>query len=327
MKVLVTGGAGFIGSNVVDGFIAHGDQVVVVDDLSTGFRDNVHPDAKFYQVDIRQSDLSEIFQREKPELVDHHAAQIDVRKSVVDPVFDAQVNVLGSLNVIQQCVRHGVKKVIYASTGGAVYGEPEYLPADERHPVRPLCQYGITKHTVEHYLYLYGHNYGLNYTVLRYPNVYGPRQDPHGEAGVVAIFTEALFQGRRPSIFGDGTHSRDYVFVGDIVAANLLAIHKGGGKILNLGWGREVSVNEILAALKKHLDSNLEPNYQPERLGEIHHICLDSSRARKELGWEPSVELDEGIGETIDYYRRHRVERHRVERHRVERHRVETEER
>jgi UDP-glucose 4-epimerase len=308
MKILVTGGAGFIGSNVVDSFIARGHEVVVVDDLSTGFHDNLNSDATFYQIDIRHSDLAEVFDREKPEVVNHHAAQIDVRKSVADPLFDAQVNVLGSLNLIQQCVLHGVKKIIYASTGGAVYGEPEYLPADERHPVRPLCQYGITKHTVEHYLYLYGHNYGLNYTILRYPNVYGPRQDPHGEAGVVAIFTDALFDGRRPTIFGDGSHTRDYVFVGDIVAANLLAIHKGDGQILNLGWGREVSVNEILASLKKHLDSDLDPIYQPERLGEIHRICLDSSRASKVLGWEPRVDLDEGIRRTVSYYRQRQVE-------------------
>jgi UDP-glucose 4-epimerase len=303
MKILVTGGAGFIGSNIADGFIAHGHEVVVVDDLSTGFSRNVPPQATFYQVDIRQDALREVFRKEKPDVVDHHAAQIDVRKSVDDPMYDAQVNILGSLNLIQQCVHHGVRKVIYASTGGAVYGEPARLPVDETHAIQPECQYGISKHTVEHYLHLYQHNYGLHYTVLRYPNVYGPRQDPHGEAGVVAIFTEALFAGQRPVIFGDGSHTRDYVFVGDIVKANLLALKGGQDRILNLGWGREVSVNDIYAALKKHLDVKTDPVYAEERLGEIHRICLDSSRAQQELGWRPEVELDEGIRRTVEYYR------------------------
>ncbi len=305
MKILVTGGAGFIGSNVADGFIAQGHQVVVVDNLSSGYARNVPGQAVFHQLDIGDARLEEVFRKERPDMVDHHAAQIDVRKSVEDPMYDARVNVLGSLNVIQQCVRHGVKKIIYASTGGAVYGEPEYLPADERHPVRPLCQYGVTKHTVEHYLYLYRHHYGLDYTVLRYPNVYGPRQDPLGEAGVVAIFTEALMHGRRPTIYGDGTHTRDYVFVGDIVAANILALQHGGGMILNLGWGREISVNDIFETLKKDLSSDVEPIYGEERLGEIHRICLDSSRAREVLGWKPEVDLDQGIGRTVRYYREH----------------------
>jgi UDP-glucose 4-epimerase len=303
MKILVTGGAGFIGSNVADGFIAHGHEVVVVDDLSTGFSRNIPPQATFYQVDIRQDALGEVFRKEKPDVVDHHAAQIDVRKSVDDPMYDAQVNILGTLNLIQQCVHYGVKKVIYASTGGAVYGEPTRLPVDETQAIQPLCQYGISKHTVEHYLYLYQHNYGLHYTVLRYPNVYGPRQDPHGEAGVVAIFTEAMFAGRRPTIFGDGSHTRDYVFVGDIVKANLLALERGQDRIVNLGWGREISVNDIYAALKKHLGVSTDPVYAEERLGEIHRVCLDSSMAQKELNWRPEVGLDEGIRRTVEYYR------------------------
>ncbi len=306
MKILVTGGAGFIASNIVDRLIAEGYEVVIVDDLSTGFRENINPAATFYQLDIRDPGLAEVFEKEKPDLVDHHAAQIDVRKSVTDPVFDAQVNVLGSLNLLQLCAKHDIKKVIYASTGGAVYGEPESLPADESHSIHPLCPYGITKHTVEHYLYLYRYNHGLNYTILRYPNVYGPRQDPLGEAGVVAIFTEALFAGRRPTIYGDGTHTRDYVFVGDVVEANLLAIKRGDGQIMNLGWGQEISVNQIFAALKKHLATEIEPIYAQERLGEIHRICLDSAKAQKELGWKPQVNLDEGIQRTVEYYRRRR---------------------
>jgi len=308
MKVLVTGGAGFIGSNIADRLIVEGHEVVIVDDLSTGFRENVHPKATFYRLDIRDPGLAEIFEKEKPEMVNHHAAQIDVRKSVEDPMFDAQVNVLGSINLIQLCAVYGIKKVIYASTGGAIYGEPEYLPADEDHPIRPLSQYGITKHIVEHYLYLYRYNYHLNYTILRYPNVYGPRQDPHGEAGVVAIFTEALFRGKRPTIYGDGTHTRDYVFVGDIVEANLLAMERGDGQVMNLGWGWEVSVNEIFGTLKNHLATDIEPLYVPERLGEIHRICLDSTKAQKELGWKPQVDLDEGIQRTVEYYSKRQSE-------------------
>jgi UDP-glucose 4-epimerase len=280
----------------------------VVDDLSTGFKENINPKAAFHQVDIRTAQLGDVIASEKPDLVDHHAAQIDVRKSVVDPVYDAQVNVLGSLNLLQLCVKHEVKKVVYASTGGAVYGEPDYFPADEKHPIRPLCQYGVTKHTVEHYLYLYMKNYGLPFTILRYPNVYGPRQDPLGEAGVVAIFTEALLQGKRPTIYGDGTHTRDYVYVGDIVAANLLAAERGEGEIVNLGWGREISVNRIFSTLQKHLAPRIEPIYAEERLGEIHRICLDASRASKVLGWEPRVDLDEGIQRTVAHYRRQRGE-------------------
>ena len=303
VKVLVTGGAGFIGSNVADRLIAEGHDVVIVDDLSTGYQKNVNSQATFYQLDIRDSGLAEVFEKEKPDLVNHHAAQIDVRKSVENPMFDAQVNVLGSLNLLQLCVEHKIKKMIYASTGGAIYGEPEYLPADENHPIQPLCQYGVTKHTVEHYLYLYHRNYNLHYTVLRYPNVYGPRQDPQGEAGVVAIFTEALFQGRHPTIYGDGNHTRDYVFVGDIVEANLLAMERGDGQVMNLGWGREISVNEIFATLRRHLALEIAPVYAQERLGEIHRICLDGTKAQEELGWKPLVELDQGIERTIEYYR------------------------
>jgi UDP-glucose 4-epimerase len=306
MKILVTGGAGFIGSNVADGLIAKGHEVVVVDDLSTGFQENINSESTFYRLDIREVDLAEVFEKEKPDVICHHAAQIDVRKSLTDPIFDAQVNVLGSLNLLEQCVKHEIAKVVYASTGGAIYGEPEYLPADEQHPIRPLSQYGVTKHIVEHYLYLYGKNYGLNYTILRYPNVYGPRQDPLGEAGVVAIFTEALLQGKQPVIYGDGSHTRDYVYVGDVVEANLLALDRGEGEIVNLGWGSEISVNQIFDALKKHTAQKVEAIHAPERLGEIHRICLDAAKAKDVLGWEPRVGLDEGIQKTVEFYRKNR---------------------
>ncbi len=213
MKVLVTGGAGFIGSNVVDLFIENGYEVVVVDDLSTGRASNLNPAAKFYQVDIRSPQIDEIFAAERPDYVDHHAAQMNVRRSIKEPLFDAEVNVVGSLNLIEAAKRYGVKRFVYISTGGAVFGEPVYLPCDENHPINPICQYGASKHTVEHYLYMYQVNYGLPYTVLRYPNVYGPRQDPRGEAGVIAIFTGQMLNGEPVVINGDGEQERDYVYV------------------------------------------------------------------------------------------------------------------
>ncbi len=221
-KILVTGGAGFIGSNVVDALLDNEHEVVVLDDLSTGFSENINPKVTFYNTDIRDEDkVRKIFESEKPDFVNHHAAQMDVRKSVQDPIFDAQCNILGSLNLILQSIRVGVQKFIYISTGGAVYGEPQYLPVDEQHPINPISQYGISKHTVEHYLYSYNVNYGLKYTVLRYPNVYGPRQNPHGEAGVIAIFTQKMLDNQQPTIFGDGSQTRDYTFVEDIVDGTL----------------------------------------------------------------------------------------------------------
>ena len=304
MKFLVTGGAGFIGSNVVDGLIEAGYEVVVVDNLITGKRENVNPKARFYRVDITSPDLEEVFERERPDYVNHHAAQMNVRKSVDDPMYDARVNVLGSVNLLELCRRYEVKKVIYASTGGAVYGEPLYLPVDEDHPVNPLSPYGVTKHTVEHYLYFYGANYGLRYTILRYPNIYGPRQDPHGEAGVVAIFTEKMLRNERPTIFGDGTQTRDYVYVGDVVTANLLAIDKGDGEIYNVGTGVETSVNELFEFLREAVGVDLEPIYGERRLGEVYRIAITNDKIYRDFGWKPQTPLKEGLFKTIEYYRR-----------------------
>ncbi|HXJ69768.1 MAG TPA: NAD-dependent epimerase/dehydratase family protein, partial [Verrucomicrobiae bacterium] len=230
MRILVTGGAGFIGSNVVDRFVELGHDVAVFDDLSTGFRDFVHREARLFQGDLADAAaVDRCIGTFEPDLVDHHAAQIDVRKSVSDPVWDARVNILGSIGLLQACTRHGVKKVVYASTGGALYGEGRRLPASEDHPVNPESPYGASKHTVEHYLHLWKLLYGLDYTVLRYPNVYGPRQNPHGEAGVNAIFIGAMLDGKRPRIFGDGNAVRDYLYVSDVVDANVLALDKGSG--------------------------------------------------------------------------------------------------
>ena len=303
MKFLVTGGAGFIGSNIVDRLISEGNQVVVVDDLSTGKESNLNTEARFYKMDIRNPELASIFETEKPSYVCHHAAQVSVVRSTREPILDARLNIEGSLNVIELSRKHGVKKIIYASTGGALYGEPEYLPADENHPINPLTPYGASKHAVEHYLYLYGVNYGLDYTILRYANVYGPRQDPHGEAGVVAIFTQKMMDGDRPIIFGDGTATRDYVYVGDVVEANILALSKGSKGFYNVASNKETTVNEIFHFLKAESDFQLAPLHEAKRVGEVQRIFLTNDKAKEELGWYPTVELEEGIKRTVEYYR------------------------
>jgi UDP-glucose 4-epimerase len=303
-KVLVTGGAGFIGSHVVDLFVSQGYEVVIVDDLSTGRASNLNPAAKFYQLDIRDPKLRDVFEAERPDFISHHAAQMDVRRSVAQPLFDAHVNILGSINMIECAKEFGVKHFVYISTGGAVYGEPVKLPCDESHPIDPICQYGASKHTVEHYLYMYHVNYGLNYTVLRYPNVFGPRQDPHGEAGVVAIFTGKMLDREQVIINGDGEQTRDFVYVGDCARANLLAItveHQAG--IYNLGWGLPTSINQIFSTLAKVTDYPHAVQYGPAKVGETRHIYLDASKAKRELGWTPTATLEEGLQETVNYFK------------------------
>jgi UDP-glucose 4-epimerase len=302
--VLVTGGAGFIGSHVVDGLIAAGHQVWIVDNQSTGSRRNVNPAATFYEADIRSPELAEIFDAARPEIVDHHAAHAEVRESVDDPVYDADVNVLGSINLFQQCVRTGVRKVIFISSGGAVYGEPQALPCAEDHPILPLSPYGASKAAVELYLFLYKQTYGLDYTVLRYANVYGPRQDMLAEEGrVVAIFSQLMLAGRQPTINGDGEQQRDFLHVADAVAANLLALERGSGQAYNLGVGRPTSVNQLFALLKGLTSFAGEAAYGPARPGEVYRIFLDSSKAGRELGWEPRIGLEEGLRDTVRYFR------------------------
>jgi UDP-glucose 4-epimerase len=303
-KILVTGGAGFIGSHVVDLFVSHGYEVVILDDLSTGRASNLNPAAKFYQMDIRDPKIREVFEIERPDFVSHHAAQMDVRRSVAQPLFDADVNILGSINLIECAREFNVRHFVYISTGGAVYGEPETLPCDEMHPINPICQYGASKHTVEHYLYMYNVNYGLQYTVLRYPNVFGPRQDPHGEAGVVAIFTGKMLDNEPVTINGDGEQTRDFVFVRDCARANLLAVsvdHAPG--IYNIGWGRPTSINEIFTNLAKITGYTQPVSNGPAKVGETRHIYLDASKANRDLAWSPTLSLEEGLRETVEYFR------------------------
>jgi UDP-glucose 4-epimerase len=306
MKALVTGGAGFIGSHVVDLYVEHGLDVVVVDNLSTGRLSNLNPSARFYQVDIRSPELSEVFQIERPDIVNHHAAQMNVRRSVEQPIFDADVNIVGSLKLIEQAKAFDVKRFVYISTGGAVYGEPVYLPCDETHPINPVCQYGASKHTVEHYLYMYQVNYGLEYTVLRYPNVYGPRQDPNGEAGVIAIFTGQMLRDQSVTINGDGEQQRDYVHVRDCAQANLMAItmpHES--TIFNLGSGIGTSVNQIFSKLAEITGYAQKPHHGPAKLGETRHIYLSSAKIHRELGWSPAVSFEQGLADTVGYFQEH----------------------
>ena len=303
-KILVTGGAGFIGSNVADRFISCGHKVVIIDNLSTGFRENIHPKAKFFKLDIKSKKIEQIYKEEKIEVLCHHAAQIDVRKSVEDPIFDAKVNIEGTLNLLNNCVKYKTKKVIFASTGGALYGEQDYFPADEDHPERPLSPYGITKLAIEKYLYFYKETYGINYISLRYANVYGPRQNPWGEAGVVAIFTQRLLSGKKAIINGDGKQTRDYVFVEDVVDANLLALNYPQSDAFNIGTGIETDVNTIFNLLKEKIGSKQKEIHAPEKPGEQRRSVLDYSRAKKLLGWSPKYSLEEGIEETVKYYKK-----------------------
>lgn len=303
MRILVTGGAGFIGSHVVDAYIEAGHHVAVVDNLSTGRRENLNPAATFYEVDIRSEALLEVFKQEQPEVVNHHAAQVAVLRSMREPGFDADVNILGSLNLLECARRTGVRKIIFISSGGAIYGEPRYLPCDEEHPIFPLSPYGASKAAFEKYLYLYKRSYGMDYTVLRYGNVYGPRQDPFGEAGVIAIFAQRMLSGTPPVINGSGEQERDFVFVRDVVQASLLALGKGSGREYNLGTGKGFSVNEVAAHLQKLTGYTGEILHGPAKEGEVFRIYLDVARARDELGWLAQVSLAEGLAQTVAFFK------------------------
>lgn len=303
-RVPVTGGAGFIGSHIVDALIEVGHEVIVVDDLCTGRRRNVNPKGKFCQVDIRSQELRSIFEHERPEYVNHHAAQIDVCHSVDNPLHDASVNLLGCINLLECCRKYGVKKIIYASTGGAVYGEPEYLPCDEGHPVCPLSPYGVSKYAVELYLRLYGQNYGLNYTIHRYSNVYGPRQDPFGEAGVVAIFSLQMLMGEQVTINGSGEQEKDFLYIEDCVKGNLLSMENGNDQVYNLGTGKGTSINHLFEETRRLTGYSRHPVHGPPKPGGVFRICLDADKAKKELEWCPTVRLQEGLERTLTYFQR-----------------------
>jgi UDP-glucose 4-epimerase len=304
MKVMVTGGAGFIGSHVVDACLAAGHAVVVVDDLSSGNRGNVNPQATLCVADLRdRAALERVFAAERPQAICHLAAKANVRESMLEPVLYAEVNVIGSLNLLELARRHGCQKCIYTSTGGAVYGEPDYLPVDENHPINPLDPYGASKHHVEHYLRIYRTHYNLDYTVLRYANVYGPRQNPYGEAGVVAIFAAQMLNGGAPVIYGSGEQERDFVYVADIARANVLALARGGGEILNIGSGVATSINGIFDQLKEITGSACVKSHGPAKAGEVYRVYLTSARAEAVLGWRPTVSLREGLSQTVAYFR------------------------
>ncbi len=303
MKILVTGGAGFIASQIADAFIENGHDVFIIDDLSTGFEKNVNPKATFIKANIKDKNLSNLFEKEKFDVVDHHAAQMDVRRSVADPEFDANTNILGTINLLQNAVKYRVKKFIFASTGGAVYGEQEYFPADEKHPTSPLSPYGISKLTVEKYLYFYNAQYGLNYSILRYANIYGPRQNPFGEAGVVAIFSTKLLKGEQPVINGTGEQTRDYVFVKDVVKANLLVLNDKNSDIYNVGTGIETNVNQVFNTLNKIVGKGQVEKHGPAAPGEQMRSVITSEKIFNKFNWKPSTKFEDGLKVTVDFFK------------------------
>ena len=299
----MTGGAGFIASHVSDAYIAAGHEVVIVDDLSSGKRANLPAAAKFYHADIRTPEAREIIRNERPQVLSLHAAQIDVRRSVADPAFDASVNVLGMINMLEGAREVGVEKVVFASSGGATYGEQNQFPAPETHPHDPLSPYGITKAAGEHYLFYYQALYGMPYVALRYANVYGPRQDPHGEAGVVAIFTERLLANQPPTINGDGKQTRDYVFVGDVVRANLAALQRPYVGSVNIGTGVETDVTTLYTHLRVLTGSPHPAQHGPAKAGEQRRSVIAADRAAEVLGWKPEISLEEGLRRTVEFFR------------------------
>lgn len=304
MKILVTGGAGFIGSHIVDRFVQEGFEVVVADNLSTGSRANVNRAAKFYRADIRGRWLERVFRRERPAVVCHHAAQMDVRRSVLEPIFDAETNIIGTLNVLQHALKYGARKVIFASSGGAVYGEPLGGPPSETHPVRPSSPYGISKSVGDEYLRYFYEAGGLEFVSLRYANVYGPRQNPLGEAGVVGIFARKMLMGEQPIINGNGRQSRDFIYVDDVVEANMGALHKNAHGIYNVGTGKETSINELFGVLAGLINPSCREVHGPAKKGEQLSSSLDSAKIHRELDWEPKVPLKEGLAKTVEFYRR-----------------------
>lgn len=302
MKVLVTGGAGFIGSHVVDALLQAGIAAAVLDDLSAGRSENLPPEVALYREDIRSAACGEILAREKPECVIHHAAQVSVAKSLADPDADASVNIAGTINLLEHCRRRGVRKIIYASSA-AVYGDPERLPLTEEAACRPLSPYGVSKSAAEHYLAVYAANYGIRFTVLRYANIYGPRQARDGEGGVITIFTDDLLAGRNLTIYGDGQQTRDFIYVGDAAAANVLALTRGDNAVFNIGSGRSITLNRLAAELGEAAGIRPGIDYRRPRPGDIRHSCLANGKAAAGLGWQPRTDLAEGLRRTVRSFR------------------------
>jgi UDP-glucose 4-epimerase len=301
LKVLVTGGAGFIGSHLVDALLERGDEVLVLDDLSTGDRANLNPGPRFFELDIRDRAAADLVRSEKPDAIAHLAAQMSVSRSVREPVFDGEVNVLGSLNVAMAAVDAG-SRIVFSSTGGALYGDAETIPTPETAPAWPVSPYGIAKLAFEHYLFGFRAQYGLSYLALRYANVYGPRQNPHGEAGVVAIFCEGMLGKRKYTINGPGTDTRDYVYVDDVVAANLLALDSDVCDHLNVGTGRQADTNTIHRLVAERLGKPPDAEHGPARPGDLRASALDAAKIEATLGWKPKVDLEEGIARTVDWF-------------------------
>ena len=309
MTILVTGGAGFIGSHVADTLLDEGHEVHVLDDLSTGRRWKVPEAAPLFEHDIRSDGAAALLAEHQYDCLVHHAAQMNVRKSVEDPSFDADVNIRGLLNLMETGLDHGLQKVIFASTGGAIYGEPEYTPQDEDHPLRPLSPYGVAKLASEKYLHYYQTQYDLDAVSLRYANIYGPRQNPHGEAGVVAIFTKEMLGGGQPVINGPGEQTRDYVYVGDVVRANLAALAYDGSGVFNVGTGRETGVNVLFRLLRAETGADVEETHGPAKPGEQQRSVLGYENAERDLGWTPQVPIEDGLARTVDWFRtRHELE-------------------
>lgn len=304
MRILLTGAAGFIGSHIAEAYHRAGHQVIGLDNLSTGRAENLPSEIPLWKADLLdERELERLFREFRPEVISHHAAQVNVRLSWEEPLADARANILGTLALLRQAVRGEARQIIYSSSGGAIYGEPLRRPVAEDHPIRPLSNYGASKYAGELYLEAFNASAGLAYLILRYPNVYGPRQNPGGEAGVVAIFTTQLLQGAQPRIFGDGTKTRDYVYVSDIVEANLRALDYRQSGAFNLGWGKEITDREVFDVVRRAVGSSTEPVYDQKRPGEIEHICLDASRARQELGWMPQVEFSSGVERVVEYWK------------------------
>ncbi len=303
MKILLTGGAGFIGSHCANAFLAKGHKVVIVDNLSSGKRLNVPPKTKFYHLDIRDKKLKEIITQERPDCICHHAAHVSVRTSVDDPVMDADINIVGSINLVNMAVKFGIGRFIFSSSGGTVYGEQEEFPAKESHPARPISPHGVAKYSFEKYLDYYRQVFGLRYCILRYANVYGPRQYSFGDKGVVAIFCQRMLEGKQPVINGDGEQTRDLVYVDDVARANVLALDLKESHCFNIGTGKETSINKIFSLLKNLTGVNTKKVHGPEKKGDLRRSCISYQLAMEHLGWRPDICIEDGLALTVGYYR------------------------